>query len=244
MKPSGKSRNFLLVHGACHGAWCWGRVAPLLERKGHRVLAIDLPGRGPGDRAGWRHSLSSYADAVMAGARRMDGPVVAVGHSMGGQIISAAAEAAPDLFQRLVYLSAFLPVTGDSIASLSPHNTGSALATATHLSLWRGQLTILPATAAPVFYGDCEQADVAHAVSRLTVESLRPSLARIQLTMHRFGQVPRAYIRLTDDQAIMPAFQDFMLNRQPCERVLTLPTSHSPFLSKPLDLADAIEAAA
>jgi len=38
--------SYVLIHGACHGAWCWEKVIPLLTQKGHKALAIDLPGNG------------------------------------------------------------------------------------------------------------------------------------------------------------------------------------------------------
>jgi pimeloyl-ACP methyl ester carboxylesterase len=163
-----------------------------------------------------------------------------LGHSMGGQIISAASELAPERFTRLVYLSAFLPADGDSIVSMSRHNAGSELSRATHVSLIRGRLSILGTAAGPVFYGDCAPEMIAQATGRLAPESLRPSFQRISLSRERFGRVPRSYIRLTEDRAITPAFQDWMLSRQPCERVQSLESSHSPFLSMPAALASAI----
>jgi pimeloyl-ACP methyl ester carboxylesterase len=237
-------KSILLVHGACHGAWCWNLLVPVLTSRGHRVKAIDLPGRAGNGRPGWGPTLRSYSQAVADAAAAMDGPVVAVGHSMGGQMISGAAEIAPESFERLVMLSAFLPVSGDSIASLSAHNQDTALPSATAVSLIRGQLRILADAAAPVFYGDCTAAMVAWATARLSPESVRPSMAKITLTDGRFGSVPRSYIRLAQDRAITPSFQDWMLSRQPCERTITLEASHSPFLSMPDELMRAIEEAA
>lgn len=229
--------NFLLVHGACHGAWCWNAVAPLLRAQGCRVLAIDLPGRGDGRRPGWGPTLADYARSVADAAAGIEGPVVAVGHSMGGQMISAAAELASERFARLIYLSAFLPIDGDSIATMSRHNEGTMLPSATRVSLLTGRFRILPAGAPPVFYGDCPPTQIDEALSRLVPESVRPSMGKLRLSPDRFGRVPRAYIRLTEDRAITPTFQDWMLARQPCQRVASLAASHSPFLSMPAVLA-------
>ena len=82
--------DIILVHGACHGAWCWRDVIPGLEARGHRVRALDMPGRGVPDDAG-DLTLADQADTILAA---LDGPAVLVGHSAGGLSISAAAQAA------------------------------------------------------------------------------------------------------------------------------------------------------
>ncbi|MEY2883353.1 MAG: hypothetical protein RL490_1077, partial [Pseudomonadota bacterium] len=97
--------TIMLVHGACHGPWCWDRVTPLLEAAGRRVLTPCLPGRSGIGRGGWGATLPDYAVAIVEAARRESAPVVVVGHSMAGLVIAAAAEAAPDLFERLVFVS-------------------------------------------------------------------------------------------------------------------------------------------
>jgi alpha-beta hydrolase superfamily lysophospholipase len=57
-------KEFLLVHGACHGAWCWDEVAGRLRARGHRVAALDLPGHGRRAAEVRRASVASYAAAV------------------------------------------------------------------------------------------------------------------------------------------------------------------------------------
>lgn len=216
----------------------------MLAARGHVVRTVDLPGRTPHGQAGWGQTLGAYAHAIVGAVRAMDGPVVVVGHSMGGQVISAAAEAAPDHFARLIFLSAFLPCDGDSIATFARQNHGSALPGATQISMLKGSFRILTHAAQPAFYHDCPDADVAATLPRLSPEALRPSLTRIRLTEARFGRVPRSYIRLTEDRVLVPGLQDWMLARQPCDRVVSLPSSHSPFFSMPDALTDAIEDAA
>lgn len=233
----------LLVHGAGHGAWCWDRVAPLLAEQGLRVEAPDLPGRNGKGRPGWGVSLAAFARVIAARARAADRPVVAVGHSMGGQVISAAAELAPGAFGRLVYLSAFLPRSGESMAGIGAEDSESDLAKAVRVSMLAGTVTIVPETCGPVFYGDCSAADLDWVRARLVPESLRPSLTKVRLTDARFGAAPRSYIRCTLDRALSIQMQDRMIARQPCDRVVTLEASHSPFLSMPEALAHAICAA-
>lgn len=239
-EPVPAARSILLIHGACHGSWCWERVTPHLRDAGFAVRAVDLPARDGRRRPGWGPSLQDYARAVIDAASDMPGPVAAVAHSMGGMVLSAAAELAPDRFARLVYASAFLPLSGDSIASMSRHNAGSDIASATRVSLLKGTLAISGPDAGAVFYGDCRPELVAQSCARLVPESLRPSFQRVRLSQARFGRIPRSYIRLAQDRVLSLAFQDWMLARAPCQRVLTLEASHSPFLSMPDTLAQTI----
>lgn len=231
--------TIMLVHGACHGAWCWDRVVPLIEAAGHRVLAPDLPGRGDKGKPGWRWTLKAYADAIVTEARLVGGPVIAVGHSMGGPVISTAAEAAPELFERLVYVSAFLPVNGDSLASIAAMDRHSDLHGAAKLSWLKGVVTINPHRLHPVYYGDCSEADLDWVRPQLVPESVRPSITKVRLS-GRFQSVPRSYIRCTQDRGLSIQMQDRLIERQPCDRVASLDASHSPFLSMPDAFAGAL----
>lgn len=229
----------MLVHGACHGAWCWDRVVPLIVAAGHRVLVPNLPGRGDKGKPGWRWTLKAYADAIVEAARAADGPVIAVGHSMGGPVISAAAEAAPEPFERLVYVTAFLPVDGDSLASIAAMDKYSELNGASTLAWLKGVVTIKPDKLHPVYYGDCSDADLEWVRSQLVPESIRPSVTKVRLS-DRFQSVPRSYLRCTQDRALSVQMQDRLIERQPCQHVATLDASHSPFLSMPGAFVEAL----
>lgn len=91
----------LLIHGSCHGTWCWEAVIPALAALGHHARAIDLPGR---DGAPVR--LADQAQAILAALHR---PALVVGHSAGGYPITAAAERDATHIPGLVYLCATCP---------------------------------------------------------------------------------------------------------------------------------------
>src|SRR5688572_12681457 len=99
---------FALVHGAWHGAWCWDKVIPELESRGHRAVAMDMPIEDAG--AGW----SEYADAVVAAIGDED--VILVGHSMGGFVVPLVAERIP--VQHTVFLAGLLPLPGKSFMQM------------------------------------------------------------------------------------------------------------------------------
>lgn len=232
--------HILLVHGANHGAWCWLPVIPHLEERGFAVHTVDLPGRRDTIRWGWMYRLAPYVGAVLDAISAIGAPVVAVGHSMGGMVIAAAAERDPRAFRRLVFLTAFLPRDGDSLAALGAEDTDSRLTEGIRSSLICGRVEIVDGPGADIFYGDCDDAQRRWAYERLIKEPLGPSVDKVRLSAGRFGVVARSYIRCTQDQALSIGFQDEMIARQSCDKVATLHASHSPFLSMPQALAAAI----
>lgn len=107
--------RILLVHGAAHGAWCWRHVVPALQRRGHAVHAIDLPSHGLDATPAAEVGLETYIQAILGA---LPEPAMVVAHSMAGVPAAGAADRAPERVTRLVYLCAYRPGPGDSVASL------------------------------------------------------------------------------------------------------------------------------
>ena len=114
--------DFVLVHGAWHGAWCWKRIVPRLWSAGHRAFAVSLTGTG--ERA---HLLSAgitlgtHVDDVAAviEAEELQDAIL-VGHSYGGMVITGVADRMADRLARLVYLDASVPLPGESWSTPHP----------------------------------------------------------------------------------------------------------------------------
>jgi len=228
---------FILVHGSWHGGWCWDGVAALLRGSGHVVHAPDLVGLGDDstDLAGV--TLATWRDQIVALVDAADEPVVLVGHSRGGIVISAVAEARPDRIARLVYVAAFLLRDGESI-SRTMRADGSSLILPNLVVFEDGVSSIMRSEAlAETFYGDCTPEEVAAAAARLRPEPVLPNRTPVRVTEERFGRVSRAYIATTLDRAVPPALQRRMHTALPCDPVITMDTAHSPFLSAPATLA-------
>jgi pimeloyl-ACP methyl ester carboxylesterase len=232
--------SILLIHGAWHGAWCYRKVTPLLTTAGHTARAIDLPGHAGNGRPGWGVSLEHYARAVVDAISVAEGRTHLVGHSMGGLVISRAAELAPERVASLTYLCAFLPRNGESLMGLARSDAGTRVPEVTKINLFGGVANVDTARAGPIFYGDCDAADIAEANRLLTPQPLRPFLDSVRITASRFGSRPRYYIACTQDQAITIGRQRHMLEQGNCRKTATLETSHSPFFSAPDAVADAI----
>ncbi|NGQ91887.1 alpha/beta fold hydrolase [Rhodobacter sp. HX-7-19] len=229
--------DILLIHGAAHGAWCWHRVLPALRALGHTARAIDLPGNGDDPTPAADVTLDRYAEAVLAAT---NGPTILVGHSMGGFPITAAAQRAPDRFTALIYLCAYLPRAGHSLAEMRKAGPRQPLAGAFQIDATRTTFTFDPDQSPALFYHDCPPEDVALAKARLCPQPIRPQETPIPDTS-RAETLPRYYIRCTDDRAIPPEYQETMSSPLPPDHIRALPTSHSPFFSAPDALAALID---
>lgn len=237
--------TFVIVHGAFQDASAWSQVSGRLRRAGHRTILIELPGRdalGADVRA---LSLNSYRDAVLAAMTDVREPVVLVGHSFGGMTISAVAEAAPDRIARLVYVAAYLPISGESMQDLAGRDRGNRFTeqnfvTAPDFS-WA---EVLRRDRALIFAQD-GTCGVRRAVEAgLRREPLAPMASKITVTPERFGRVPKAYLRTLRDNAVSPMLQDMMIARTPVAEVIPLNTGHAPMLTAPAALARALIEAA
>lgn len=226
--------DFLLIHGACHGAWCWRDLIPALTALEHSARAIDLPGNGADTTPHDQVTLAASGAAVLAASTP---ETIVVGHSWGGFPITAAAEADPNGLRALVYLCAYFPAeTGLSMVDMRKRAPRQPILEAVQRSADGLSMTVVPALAPGLFYNDCTPEQAAWATARLCPQALKPQAEPITIT-GRYASVPRSYILCRNDGTIPPEFQDEMTRDWPRDRVHELPTGHSPFLSDPQGLA-------
>jgi len=112
--------TFVFVHGAWHGAWCWSKVVSLLEGTGHKAIALDLPGHGRDDTPIAQVTFEAYCNKLRGIVEAEPEPIILVGHSMGGRVITQVAELYPDKIKTLVYLAAILLRDGESTMPVDP----------------------------------------------------------------------------------------------------------------------------
>lgn len=233
--------NFLLVHGAFHGGWCFDPLIAALSAQGHVAVAPDLPGNGPGEAGGWHRSQAGCAQAVVEVARGMAGPVHLVGHSMGGVTVSNAAEMAPELFASLTYLSAFLLPNGRSPFQTTAKWPEDAVKASVKPQILRGNVRMPADRACAIFYNACPE-DVAQAsAARLVPQAVRTILGKVRVSPERWGAIPRHYVFCTQDKTISHDRQKQLVAAVGGLRGSeTLDCDHSPFLSRTGDCADAL----
>jgi pimeloyl-ACP methyl ester carboxylesterase len=239
--------RFVLIHGGFHGAWCWSRTVPELERLGHQAIAVDLPGHGA--RRDERSTLADRRDAILEVLEPDD---VLVGHSGGGYDISLAADAAPDKVLHLVYLAAGLPIEGRTVLAATGGATASAEDGAKVTRLMsdetgmlrfirpdaRGRMECVDREAvADFFYHDCDAETVAWAFSQLTPAPTEFLQETVSIPKFWSADLPRSYILCLQDQAKPHSMSEAVIRRLGVTP-LQIDASHSPFLSRPAELAE------
>lgn len=237
------AKTYLLIHGASHGAWAWKKVVPLLKTQGHRVEAIDLPGHGEDKTPPEEVTLDDYVNKVVDIANAQTGPVILVGHSSGGVTIAQAAERlGVGKVEKLIFLDAFLPKSGESVFSLAakflPPKEGELSFSETFIFDNTGAtFTLDNTTVANFLYHDCSAADISFAKANLGKQPVAPLATPVQVTDAIYGAIPKYFIVCSEARN---GNTSEMAKNVPVTKVVSLPTSHSPFFSQPQALVDQI----
>jgi pimeloyl-ACP methyl ester carboxylesterase len=231
--------HFIFIPGAWHGAWCWERIVPALEAAGHQVQTPDLLGMGSDKTPLSDVTYAKWIDQVAGLLDVAAEPVILMGHSRGGLVISDAAERRPDKVAMLVYLTAFLNTDGMSLIESwqrVPRPDQQELATVNA----DGSTTLIADRVAPVLYNTTPPEWAAKALKALGPEPKDTFVTPIHVTTERFGGVRRAYIECAEDKSILIELQKLMQSDLPCEVVHTIAADHSPFFSAPDKLIEAL----
>ncbi|CAM3581123.1 alpha/beta fold hydrolase [Paenibacillus lupini] len=232
--------TFILVHGSWHGAWCWTKLVPLLEKEGHKVVTFDLPGHGLDKSPVQEIKLKNYTDSLTSILDSQTEQVILIGHSMAGLVITQTAEYRPEKIKSLVYLCAYLPKNEQTLLQISqsekkdkPSDTPSAVIFSNDHVFMDLDKDLVQAN----FYGDCSESDVNYAKARVCLEPLAPFFEPVHLTDQHAESIPRFYIETLKDKAISIGLQRQMLADKPCKEVISMNSDHSPFFSHPEALA-------
>lgn len=220
--------TIMLVHGAWHGSWCWEAVVPLLHDMEIATAVVDNPSV---TQAG--SDLAADSDNVRAALDAVDGPVVLVGHSYGGAVITEAGTH-PNV-ERLVYLTAFALDVGESVMQ-NELGGGEDIELGAALQFDGDVINVEPARVVEFFYHDCTPEVAAAASARLRPMSIAAMAGTARVAAWR--EKPSTYVLCTDDRAIPVALQRSCAQRTGA--VVELATSHSPFLSRPDALVDVL----
>jgi len=221
--------TIVLIHGAFADASSWSKVIPILQGDGYMVTAVQIP-------------LSSLSDDVSATKRVLDaqtGPVVLVGHSWGGAVISAAAAGNKNV-KSLVFVAAFAPEAGEVVTAAASNYPAPELNSVLKPDEG-GFLYIDRARFHDAFARDLPEAD-----TRIMAATQKPIYGK------SFGEtqpaaawktIPSWYIVSTEDRAINPDLERYYAKRIGATTT-EIKASHVPFLSHPKEVARVIEAAA
>ena len=236
--------NFVLVHGAWHGAWCWRSVVDLLQAEGHRVHALTLT--GVGERAHLLSPdihLSTHIQDVIGAieAEELQDVVLAV-HSYAGMVGTGVADRIPERLRQLVYVDAVVPKPGEAWSATHASATREARLKAAQSN----PLYSFPPPG-PELFG-LQGADADWVARRQTPHPGHPYTDVLDFDPARVASIPRTYIHCTRPtlatiDAIWPRVNDPKFwdgHWLPGTRILELATGHDPMISAPRELAEVL----
>jgi pimeloyl-ACP methyl ester carboxylesterase len=222
-------KTVVLVHGAFADASGWSRVIPILERDGYFVTAVQIP-------------LTSLSDDIATAKRVVDaqkGPVVLVGHSYGGAVITGAAAGNPNV-KALVYLAAFAPEAGEPLGEPGKKFAQPPLNSAL-IPDAAGSLYIDRAKFHDAFCKDLPEAEAS--VMAATQKPLASSVFEASVSAAAWKTIPSWYVVSSQDRAINPELERFYAKRMGAT-TSEIAASHVAFLSHSKEVAKIIEDAA
>ena len=220
-------KTVVLIHGAFADGSSWDKVIPLLEARGLRVVAVQNP-------------LTSLADDAASVKRVIDaqsGPVILVGHSWGGTVITEVG--GDDKVAALVFVAAFAPDVGESTADLGKDGPPPPGATSIRPDP-AGYLYLTPEGVAKDFAQDLPATQ-----TRVMAVTQGPILGKAfdeKVTKAAWQNKPSWFIVAEKDRMIQPALERAMAKKINASTT-TLPTSYVPMQSRPKDVAAVILAA-
>jgi pimeloyl-ACP methyl ester carboxylesterase len=221
--------SIVLAHGAFADGSAWARVIPLLQERGYKVIAV-------------QNTLVSQ-EADVATTRRVieaqAGPVIAVGHSYGGAVITGAAAGNPNV-KALVYVAALAPDAGEVLGELYSKFGPSDLVPAL-VPDSAGFLSIEPSKLHAAFAHDVSDEEAR--VMAATQKPIHGGAFEQSVPQAAWKDIPSYFLVATGDRAIKPELQHFMAARMGA-KTIDVDSSHVPFLSHPKEVADFIDRAA
>jgi pimeloyl-ACP methyl ester carboxylesterase len=224
--------TFGLIHGAWHGAWCWERVAAELERRGHRAVAVDLPCDDP--------AATTMDNAKLVATAVGDADdVVVVGHSLGG--ISAAVVPLVRPVRKVVFVAGLIPRPGRTLGEVMGSEPGTTTDEFDGLprnvgddgSVWWD-----PEVAVQAFYRTCDPETARWAAARLRPQVWTTS--REPCPLDRWPDCELVSIVCVDDEVLSPGWSRRITRQVLGVEPVEIPGGHSPMLSHPVELVDAL----
>jgi pimeloyl-ACP methyl ester carboxylesterase len=230
-------KNYVLVHGAWQAPYVWDAVKTSLISEGNNVTVVELPGHGSDNTMPSTITLNLYRDKVIDAVSKMNGKVILVGHSLGGMIISSVAEQIPTKIEKLVYLAAYLPTSGQSLFKLANTDPGSQLGIPGNLIIAGPIADVKQDQIVNIFIQDGSPQVQNLVLQNYRSEPAIPLTDTVKLTSANFGSVEKVYIKTLQDHVVSPDLQSRMIASSNVKTVYQLNTSHSAFLAKPDSVA-------
>ncbi|EOX91299.1 Methyl esterase 6, putative [Theobroma cacao] len=255
MAENKNQKHFILVHGLCHGAWCWYKLKSLLESTGHRVTVLDLIASGINMKAIQNvQTFHEYTKPLLEILASLppDEKVIVVGHSLGGMNLALAMDEFPNKISVGVFLTAFMPDTLHQPSYVLEKYLGGVteevLQDAQLVNIGSPQIPFTITFMGPKFLSSklyhlspVEDLELAKALIRpgsLFTEDL--SKAK-NFSDEGFGTVTRVYVVCNEDNVMVEEFQRWTIQNNPPKDVLEIKSAdHMPMFSKTQEVCDCL----
>lgn len=229
--------EIVLVHGAWSGAWCWYKLIPELQARGHGAHAVDLPGRG--------NSLMDITDVTVADfvnhlsdcIDRISGPVHLLGDNINAITVTETAERRPDKVAGIVYLTGVFGPPGEAHPPLDMDSMARQARRITHMG--RVQM-LLPEWEERLIYHDCPPELLEELHGRMVPEIADLSPPELDDPAHHWQQMPKSYILTLQNRAISQSLQRRLIKAHDLSPAIEMDTGACPYLVDPAGLAQHI----
>ncbi|CAN6917796.1 hypothetical protein Bca4012_086380 [Brassica carinata] len=246
-------KQYVLVHGGCHGAWCWYKVKPVLEASGHRVTVVDLTASGVNmSRVEEIQSLEDYTKPLLKVLESFDSDdkAILVAHSLGGPSVGLAADMFPSKISVAVFVASFMPdITNPPSYTFEKCLESFTEEESSNMEFGTYGTHERPLTS--VFLGTKFLAKYMYQLSPVEDFELAKMLVRVgpaitsnltgtkSLTEEGYGSVTRVYVICGEDKSLTKEFQRWIIDNFPVKEVMEIKDAdHMPMFSKPLELCD------
>ncbi|MCC9138660.1 alpha/beta hydrolase [Pontibacter silvestris] len=242
--PGTERSPVVLVHGAWQASFAWEQVKDNLVADGYDVTVVNLKGHGEDDTPVSGLSFTGYANQVKEAIASFDKPVILVGHSLGGAVVTQVASEMPAKITKLVYVAGFIPQNGKSVLDYAGMDPGSLLGPVLEFNQDHTLAGLVdPEVNFPkVFIQDGTEEQKQYVLSHYKAEPVAPLATPLKYTPENYNSAGRKYyVFTTMDNAISYPFQQQMATEAGITNTFTIQTGHSPFISKPNELTSILQ---
>ena len=235
-----RPERLILIHGAWAGPWVWDALIPELAARGLRAEALALPGDGTHPIAPEVAVEADFHSCIAEAINAQPGPVALVGHSGGGMLVTAGAEAFPGKVSHGVWIAGMLIPDGRSFDDIQHDiaGPGKRFGVSEHVLHSADGLTstVPPDAAMKFFFQDATPETAADAALRLTPQPAAGHRLRTK-TSAGFEDLPKLYVHAEKDMSVIPSAQQAMAESTKNISVQTISSGHAPQVTAPARLA-------
>ena len=234
----------VLVHGAWQGDYVWEQTKANLIGEGYRVSVVKLPAHGKDNTPAHEVTFQAYVNEVKNAINAYSEPVILVGHSLGGAIITQTAAELPQKIHKLVYVAGYIPESGKSVLDYSMMDTASPLGPLIRLSEDQTLAGIADpeVNLAKIFCQDGTEAQKKFLLDQYKAEPTIPMGTPLRYELASYNSISnKYYIYTLTDNAITCGFQQQMAAAVGISNTYIMNTGHSPFVSQPVELTNILK---